>query len=285
MATLTTQEFESFRDYIETECGISLGVDKIYLVESRLKPMLAKHHCVTYGALYQLTSGPDKAKLRQEVIDAITTNETLWFRDKAPFEVLAEVFLPQMKELIRKGKPKVRIWSAACSTGQEPYSIAMVIHDFIDAHGEGFLNPNHFEILATDISIQALAIARVGAYDKFTMGRGMDEAQTEKFFKQNQQFWIINPNLKKQIVFKEINLQEDFSALGAFDAIFIRNVAIYFAHDAKVRLFEKVQKLMVPHSILFLGSTESMSYYSNKLAGREHKKSVYYQLGFSPSGS
>ncbi|MDH4121615.1 MAG: protein-glutamate O-methyltransferase CheR [Deltaproteobacteria bacterium] len=276
-STLTTQEFELLRDYIERECGISLGVDKIYLMESRLRHLVTEYGGKNFFDLHKQATGADAAAIRQKIIDAITTNETLWFRDKSPYMLLEQVFLPLFKEKIRKGIPKIRIWSAACSTGQEPYSMAMIIKEFVEAHGEGFLNEFHFEIIATDISSQALGIARIGAYDQFTMGRGMEDKYTAKYFKQNQQYWIIEPHLKKIIQFKEFNLQGPFDSLGRFDLVFLRNVAIYFSNDSKIKLFEKIRNLLNPGGLLVLGSTESLAYYTNSFETVEFNKTVYYR--------
>ena len=275
---LTPQEFALLRQYVEAESGISLGDDKQYLLESRLKGLMADMHCSGYGELYRQIKEDKQGHVRQKVIDAITTNETLWFRDKAPFVILEEFFLPAMVERIRSGKPRVRIWSAACSTGQEPYSIAIVIHNFLQRLGDGNITPQRFEIIATDISKEALGVAQMGAYDQFSMDRGMDTSNIHRYFKQNQRFWIIDPALKKIIDFRQFNLLGDFTGLGTFDMVLCRNVAIYFSHETKIRLFDKIRRVLNPRGLFVLGSTESMTFYTQAFESKAFKNNIYYEV-------
>ena len=274
---LTTQEFSLFRQFVEAESGISLGDDKQYLLESRLKGLMADMHCTGYGELYRLIKEDKRGHVRQKLIDAITTNETLWFRDKAPFIILEEFFLPAMVERIRNGKFRVRIWSAACSTGQEPYSLAIVIHNFLQRLGDANITPQQFEIIATDISKEALGVAKMGAYDKFSMERGMDRSNIDRYFKQNQRFWIINPILKKMIDFRQFNLLGEFSELGTFDMVLCRNVAIYFSHETKIKLYDKIRRVLNPQGLFVLGSTESMTFYTQAFVSKEFKSNIYYE--------
>ena len=184
---LTREEFDLFRVFIEQECSISLDDEKAYLLESRLKGLVEEHQCSSYGDLYLMAKNNNVPLLRSKIIDAITTNETLWFRDNCPYKVLDEVFLPEMLRQLSAGKPKVRIWSAACSTGQEPYSISMVISEFCNRKGHDVINPSQFEILATDISSEAVSTGKLGAYDKTAMTRGMPDSLKLKYFKQVHQ--------------------------------------------------------------------------------------------------
>lgn len=277
IASINKDEFHLFQVLIEQDSGIFLEEDKTYLLESRLKRIVEEFAFPSYGDLYRKAKENSIPRLRAMIIDAITTNETLWFRDKGPFLILDEVFLPDMAAQISRGKPKVRIWSAASSTGQEAYSIAMAIHEYCRWHGNGVVHPSHFEILATDISSRAISACTLGAYDNLSMTRGMTEAFKNRYFKDHGREWLIDPELKRMIEFKEFNLLYDFGSLGTFDAIFCRNVAIYFSHEVKVQLFEKTRKAMRSGGIFFLGTSESLTYYSNRFTAREYKGHTYYQ--------
>lgn len=274
---LSAEEFEQLRRMIETESGIALRDDKRYLLESRLRPLLAEFGCPSYAALYTMAAANQHPLVKQKIVDAITTNETFWFRDKTPFVILEEVFLPVAVKLIQGGRQKVRIWSAACSTGQETYSISMVIHNFLKRLNNPAVQPTHFEILATDISDEALSIAQLGAYDKFSMGRGLDPANLQSYFRQNQSFWIVEPALKQPITFKKFNLQDPFEPLGRFDVVFCRNVAIYFSNEFKQELFRKIHQVLHPDGLFFLGSTESLSFMQHSFVGKEYKRGMFYQ--------
>ena len=276
--TLNPQEFEQFQEYIERESGISLESGKEYLLESRLRPLMREHGCLNYKQLLDKTKSDGTGMVRNKVIDAMTTNETLWFRDMGPFRTFEEVILPDMAKKISQGKPKVRIWSAACSTGQEPYSLAMLADEFLDKLGGSQMNYSHFEIVATDISSRALNAAQNGIFDKLSMSRGMVERYQSKYFRQDKSFWEIDARLKRMITFKEFNLQKNFEELGLFDIIFCRNVAIYFSHDFKVGLFKKIHRALNPGGYFFLGSSESLTYYSNEFQIKDHKNATYYQV-------
>jgi len=274
---LTPQEFQGFRTFIEAESGIALGEEKTYLLEGRLKPILSRFGCNTYGDLLAKAKANLNPLVRQKLIDAITTNETLWFRDKGPFVVFEDVFMPAAVQRLRNGAAKIRIWSAASSTGQECYSLAMVIHNYLRAHRESGVQPGQFEILGTDISTEALSVAQLGAYDRFSVERGLDQANQNLYFKQNQNFWIIDPQLKKIVTFKKFNLLESFHPLGVFDCVFLRNVAIYFSFQTKVSLVRKIRALLPPGGLLFLGSTESLTFMQHDFETKEHQKHVYYR--------
>jgi chemotaxis protein methyltransferase CheR len=275
---LSAQEFDTLRVFIESESGIALGGDKQYLMESRLKGLLPEFGCQSYGDLLNAAKANKHPLVRQKIIDAITTNETLWFRDKGPFVVMNDVFLPLAVEKIRRGFPKIRIWSAACSTGQETYSIAMVIHDFVKRLHDPAITTAHFEIVATDISSEALSVAQLGAYDRFSIERGLDAHNRDAYFKQNQSFWIIDPSLKRIVQFKRFNLLENPSQLGPFDCVFLRNVAIYFSTPTKLELIRRIRSILHPQGAFFLGSTESLSFVNHDFQVKEHQKYVYYQV-------
>ena len=263
-----------FQAYIASESGITLDEGKTYLVESRLKGLLDVYDCANFGDLYQKAKTNAAPLIRTKIIEAMTTNETLWFRDQSPYTIFDDVFLPELARQLGAGKSKVRIWSAACSTGQEPYSIAMVISEFCRRHSAVSLD--QFEIVATDISAEALSVGKLGAYDGIAMGRGMADTFRDRYFKQSGKFWIIDGALKKIIDFKVFNLMESFSSLGTFDIIFCRNVAIYFSQDFKIELFGKMKRALHPGGMFMLGSSETLAYYSNDFEAKTHKGHTYY---------
>lgn len=278
---ITKQEFILLRDLIEKQCGITLGDGKVYLVESRLSNLVKEIGGKCFGDLYQkLTNSSQSKYLLGAMVDAITTNETLWFRDQYPYKILSEKILPQLKDEIVQGKrSRIEIWSCACSTGQEPYSIAMSALDF-------YKHINHEEdcyrqvnILASDISQKALFKAKTGEYETTAMDRGLSPEQTGRFFKKGNKDWIIADNIKKLVTFKEVNLKYLNPGLGGpFDIIFLRNVIIYFSDSFKKTLFDHITRLLSPKGYLFLGAGETVSGYTEAFEVIPYKGAIYYRL-------
>ncbi|MBL8025995.1 MAG: protein-glutamate O-methyltransferase CheR [Fibrobacteres bacterium] len=277
MASISANEFKLLRDYIEKSCGILVGDEKAYLIESRLSSLMAQNGCNTFAEFYQKAASDRTVGLRDKIVDAMTTNETLWFRDTHPYKVLDEVLLREFADEIAKGKRrKIRIWSAACSTGQEPYSISMIIQEF--ARKSSVLPLEYVEIVATDISPSALFLAMAGRYDKLSMSRGMTDDFRDRYFDQTGTVWAVKDKVKKMVSFKRFNLQDSFVPLGSFDLVFCRNVAIYFSEQFKRELFRKIAQMLRPTGILFLGASESMSNYSTEYQLMTHDKAMYYRV-------
>ena len=277
--SLKKEEFQPIRDYIEQQCGISLGEEKSYLIENRLTTLMLENGCEDFGSFYQLIIRKNDPKLTEKIIDAMTTNETLWFRDDSPFKVFEEVILPEMIELLSKGKKyKVRIWSAACSTGQEPYSLAMLIDQAVRKNSFKGIHPGQFQIHATDISPSALFIAKTGRYNRISMNRGMREEYANRYFTKQGPVWVISEDLRKMVTFEQFNLQKEFARLGRFDVILCRNVAIYFSDSFKRELFDKLSKSLISPGYLFLGSAETMRGYNETFQTHIHDSAVYYRL-------
>jgi chemotaxis protein methyltransferase CheR len=276
--TLTTDEFKLLRDLIEKECGIALSDDKGYLIESRLAKLVIESGCQSYRDFYLKAQNKQEPTLKLKIIDAMTTNETLWFRDETPYMTLKEILLPEQVKLLREGKiPQIRIWSAACSTGQEPYSIAMMIFEYAKQYNIPDLLQGKASILATDICSSALTLAKLGRYDTISISRGMLPNFKENYFQEQNRVWAIKEDVKKLVTFQQFNLQQPFTTLGKFDLIFMRNVAIYFSPEFKTCLYEKLSKALNPTGYLILGATESVVGYSNEFITKDLGKMTVYQ--------
>lgn len=261
---ITREEFALFQTFIEQQCGIHLGSDKAYLVEHRLSRLLGPTGSNSYGDLLRQTKRePVNGRLCSLIVDAITTKETSWFRDAKQFEALGRVILPELWNRVRDGRRAgIRIWSAACSTGQEPYTIAMTAAEFCRTVFREPDCPNLIRITATDISPTALETARRGGYDDPSIKRGLDPDQVQRFFRREGAEWVVKDELKGMIDFRRINLKDSFSGLGGFDVIFLRNVIIYFAEELKRDVLDRAAAILNPGGRLFLGTGETVSGYS-----------------------
>lgn len=257
--TVSLNEFKELQYFIEKECGIQVGENKKYLIETRLSRILFDLKMTSFTELVNKLKFAPPKELVTKIVDAMTTNETLWFRDSHPWIVFRDIILPRMATEVPQSR-KIRIWSAACSTGQEPYTISMLIKE---QHRKGILKaaPERFEIVATDISPSALFLAMSGRYDNISMKRGFVDEWLEyrtRYFKDNERFTEINPELKKIIKFKRFNLLDPFFELGTFDFVLLRNVAIYFSKEFKIELFAKINKSLNTGGMLMLGSSETL---------------------------
>ena len=272
---LSQPEFRLLRDFIERHCGIALGDEKAYLVETRLVGLMAEHGCEDYGSFYRLAADGDRA-LRDRIVDAMTTNETLWFRDGHPFAILRERLLPPLARLLLDGgRFRIRIWSGASSTGQEPYSIAMTILELCQATPG--LRPDQFEILATDISPSALFLAKAGRYDEAALNRGLGPERRERFFHRAGRAWEVNDELKRMVTFQRFNLQDPLAPLGHFDIVFMRYVCIYFAEPFKRRIYQEVARLLAPDGHLIISAVESLRGVCDHFAQLTHAGGSYYR--------
>jgi chemotaxis protein methyltransferase CheR len=274
--TITINEFKLLRDLIEKLCGIALGDEKAYLIETRLAGLLAENGCADFGSFYRLVAQDPNPKLRDKIVDAMTTNETLWFRDTHPFLILREKLLPKLAEdLVTGNRFRIRIWSGACSTGQEPYSIAMSIHEFCNANPG--IRPDQFEIMATDISPSALMLAKLGRYDNAAVGRGLPDAMRNRYFRQDGNVWVAGEDLKKLITFKKFNLQDSMETLGRFDIVFMRYVTIYFSESFKQQIYRGVARLLAPEGNLVISAVESLRGISEDFTQQSHAGGSYYR--------
>ena len=280
---ISTTEFKLLRDFIQEHCGICLGEEKAYLIETRLAGLMVQNGCTDFGAFYRLAKSDASPLLREKVIDAMTTNETLWFRDAHPFATLKEKLLPPLAEEILAGKRfRIRIWSAACSTGQEPYSMAMVIHEFCRTHPG--ITPGHFEIIASDISPSALFLAKAGRYDENAMRRGLPEDMRSRYFHADGTVWKVNEELKNLVTFRKFNLQDAMDPLGHFDIVFCRYVTIYFAEDFKRRIFAGLGRILAPSGYLMVSAVESLRGIADQFLPRTYAGGLYYQCDLANPG-
>jgi chemotaxis protein methyltransferase CheR len=270
-------EFQLMRDYIEKICGIHLTKEKMYLVETRLTTLMVESGCDSFADLYHSAASDSTHKLRDRIIEAMTTNETSWFRDEGPFTILDEVVFPELAAEIRAGKrKKIKIWSAACSTGQEAYSIAMTLLEY--AQNNYSLTPEHVEILASDISSTVLYLAMAGRYDSLAISRGLPDDMRDRYFDLVDNVWAIKDNVKRLISYKKINLQDNFSLLGAQDIVFCRNVLIYFSEQFKSDILLRIAGILNPKGSLFVGASESVLNYSPEYQMIGHARGIYYKL-------
>jgi len=258
-AALSTQDYQAFRALLEEACGIVLGDNKHYLVASRLGRLMTEEGAANLGELVeQLQSGRNRS-LRERIIEAMTTNETFWFRDIFPFDILKEQIFPDLAER-RVRTP--RIWSAACSSGQEPYSISMIFQEYL-ATRPGSLDD--VQILATDISPTILGAAKVASYDSHALARGLSpERRQRHFLPLRDGRWQVRPEIRNRARFSQANLLQSYSLLGRFDVIFCRNVLIYFSSVSKTDILARMARALNPGGYLFLGSSEAITQYSDE---------------------
>ena len=248
---INRQDFTLFRDYLERVCGILLGDNKEYLVSSRLRSILKEREL---GGLTELVSAIERdSRLREQVVDAMTTNETLWFRDAHPFKILENKLIPE----IAKQRRAIDIWCAASSTGQEPYSISIVLEEY-KRKNPGALTSE--KVIATDISPTALEAARNAEYDQLALGRGMPQDMLQKYFSTTPTgSWKLNPQITARVQFRMLNLLHSYSLLGRFDVVFCRNVLIYFSSDLKKDILTRIHGVLKPGGYLLLGASEALS--------------------------
>ena len=252
---ISQEDYRAFKEFLQEASGILLGDNKQYLVKSRLRKIMAEYRFNTMGELVERLRQNPRGALPETVIDAMTTNETLWFRDTHPFRILEQFLLPEMAR--EPGSQPLRIWSAACSTGQEPYSIAMVIDEFRRSNPGKLRRPA--EIVATDVSKPVVQAARQGEYELLALGRGLSADRQKRYFQQIQSgSWQVRKEIRDMVTFREHNLLERFN-LGKFDIVFCRNVLIYFSSDLKQDILMRTHGSLKTGGYLMLGASESLN--------------------------
>ena len=248
---MTPPDYEYLRKVLKERSGLDLSADKQYLIESRLLPLSRKAGLAGISELVQKMKG-GSAAITAQVVEAMTTNETFFFRDKVPFDHFRDSIMPEILRA-RAARKSVRIWCAAGSTGQEPYSLAMCLKEMGAA-----LTGWRVEIIATDLSQEVLEKSKAGIYSQFEVQRGLPIQMLVKYFKQTGEFWQINPDIRAMVQHRQLNLLHDFSQLGVFDVIFCRNVLIYFDQETKINIFNRLAKTNEPDGFLVLGAAETV---------------------------
>jgi chemotaxis protein methyltransferase CheR len=265
---VTPPDYEYLRKLLKDQSGLDLSADKQYLIESRLVPLSRKAGLPGIPELVQkMKSG--STSLVAQVVEAMTTNETFFFRDKVPFDHFRQAIMPEILKA-RAARKSVRIWCAAGSTGQEPYSLAMCLKEM-----EGQLAGWRVEIIATDLSQEVLEKSKAGLYSQFEVQRGLPIQMLVKYFKQNGEFWQINPDIRAMVQHRQLNLLHDFSQLGTFDVIFCRNVLIYFDQDTKINIFNRLCRIMEPDGFLVLGAAETVVGLTDSFKPYPDKRGLY----------
>jgi chemotaxis protein methyltransferase CheR len=270
-ALINPADYLQFQQFLQNACGIQLGMGKEYLVSSRLGGLMKEAQISSLGELLRRLGSPANSQLKTRVIDAMTTNETFWFRDIGHYILLKETILPDLNK-DRGGT--IRIWSAACSSGQEPYNISMIVEEYESLFGRG----RPVTIEATDISSKVLAEARAGVYCGLTVERGLSAEQQKRFFIPKDQCLEVRPEIRRRVSFRPLNLAGSYQGMGKFDVIFCRNVLIYFSNDLKKDIVERMANALNPGGYLFLGSTESINQLTTRFEMKVGHGGISYRL-------
>lgn len=272
---ISRDEVKLFAKYIYEISGINIELSKAYLLETRLGRLLQAEKCDSYSDFYHKAKKDLSKRLEKQIVDAITTNETLFFRDTGPFDLLKHKILPEVidRRTSKFSGNKIRIWSSACSTGQEVFSIAIVLTEL--------LGPGHsynVQLLGTDLSDAVIKQASYGVYNKFEIERGLPRERLQRYFLPCGTDWKIKDEIRSIVSFRKMNLMQPFSGMGKFDIIFCRNVAIYFTLEDRKKLFNKIADTLEPQGYLIIGSTESLTGVCPRFVPKRHLKSIFYQL-------
>ena len=269
---MTPLDYEYLRKLLKDHSGLDLSADKQYLIESRLLPLSRKCGLAGISELVQKMKGGSASHVTQ-VVEAMTTNETFFFRDKVPFDHFRDTIMPEVLKA-RAGRKSVRIWCAAGSTGQEPYSLAMCLKEMSAA-----LAGWRVEIIATDLSQEVLEKSKAGLYSQFEVQRGLPIQLLVKYFTQLGELWQINADIRAMVQHRQLNLLHDFSQFGVFDVVFCRNVLIYFDQDTKINIFGRVSRSMEADGFLVLGAAETVVGLTDVFKPFPDKRGLYRPSG------
>jgi chemotaxis protein methyltransferase CheR len=277
MLKISPEEIRLITRYIRDISGINLDESKKYLLETRLNAIAEAEGCGNYQEFYAKAKKDASKAIERKIIDAISTNETLFFRDASLFQLLQHKIFPEMIDArtpkIPSMKTPLKVWSAASSTGQELYSVAIILKELL-----GNLSKYNIKLLGTDISDAAIAQASSGKFNKFEMERGLAPDKMHKYFTMTGQTWKINDQIRSMVNFRKINLMLPFTGLGKFDIVLCRNVAIYFTPEDRKKLFNKIADALEPDGYLLIGSTESLTGICPRFIPKRHLRSIFYQL-------
>jgi chemotaxis protein methyltransferase CheR len=266
---VTPADYDFLRRLVKERSGLVLGGDKQYLVESRLLPVSRRVAVAGLKGLIEKIRRPGNESLIVEVVEAMATNESLFFRDKVPFDHFRETIMPALLAS-RAQQRRVRIWCAAASTGQEPYSLAIALKE-MGSQLAGW----RVDILATDFSLEVLEKAKAGIYSQFEVQRGLPIQMLVKYFTQVGEMWQIAPEIRAMVQFRPFNLLQDCSQLGGFDVVFCRNVLIYFDQQTKVEVLNRIARVLVPDGYLVLGAAETVVGVTSSFRPIPDKRALY----------
>lgn len=270
---MTPLDYEFLQRFLKDRSGLVLSNEKQYLIESRLMPVARKHNLAGISELVNKLRAPGAEALAVAVTEAMTTNESFFFRDKTPFDHFKDTMLPVLlKE--RAAKKTLRIWCAAASTGQEPYSLAMILKE-MGPQLAGW----RIEIIGTDLSQDVLDRAKAGVYSQFEVQRGLPIQLLLKYFTQNGDSWTISQEIRSMVQYRLLNLLNDFSTLGTFDIVYCRNVLIYFDQPTKTSVLNRISKILAPDGFLLLGAAETVVGLTEAYKPMPDRRGVYVQAG------
>jgi chemotaxis protein methyltransferase CheR len=268
-APLSPITFETLTSLLKTKSGLIIGTDKLYLLETRLAAIVKREKLADLNALAERLRCPGSDALARDVVEAMTTNESFFFRDDKPFAHFRTQALPRLAAARSAGTP-LRVWSAASSSGQEAYSLAMIV-----AESSGLLGGRKVEIVGTDIARDQLTRARDGVYSQFEVQRGLPVQLLMRYFHKEDSNWRIADSIRAMAQFREYNLLSDLRPLGRFDIVFCRNVLIYFDQPTKTRVLEAITGLMPPDGLLYLGGAETVLGITSRFAPMPNERGVY----------
>jgi chemotaxis protein methyltransferase CheR len=275
---LSKQDFDYLRQYIKQNCGIALKEDKKYLIHQRLEPLLKSYQINSFSELTSQLMRNVCHKLREDIILAMTTNETSFFRDRHPFETFEKHILEKFKKDIHQQKGrKIRLWSAGSSTGQEAYSIAMLIYEFVERNKFEGISLDNFIIAASDISTRALNKAKSATYYDAEVNRGLCSDRKRKYFKKIEKHWQLEKHIRNMVTFYQLNFIESLSRMGTFDMIFCRNVLIYFDANMKKKIIQQFHRMLISSGFLILGAMENAHNESDLFLPVRYGSTILYQ--------
>ncbi len=275
---MTPQDFDYFKSLLKERSGLILSDDKGYLIESRLGPIVKKANLESITALVEELKKAGNEELRGQVTEAMTTNESFFFRDKLPFNHFKEAMLPHILET-RKIKRSFRLWCAASSTGQEPYSLAIILQEMADK-----IQNWRPEIVATDLSSEVLEKAQSGLYSQFEVQRGLAAPLLVKYFEQVGSLWQINSTIRGMVQYRQYNLLDSFVPLGTFDIVFCRNVLIYFDQKTKIDVLNRIAAQTAPDGFLVLGAAETIVGLTDAFVPVEGRRGMFQKATAANAG-
>jgi chemotaxis protein methyltransferase CheR len=283
---IADRDFDRLRRFVHDLCGLQVPDEKRYLITHRLAPLCKSLGCSSWEEFHDKLVNSRDQGLLDHVVAAMTTNETSFFRDRLPFESFREYILPELGRLAKDRKKKggkaepVRIWCAASSTGQEPYTMAMLIHDYARLNCSQGLRADDFAILATDISTKCLDQARRGEYSELEMSRGLPDYY-RRYFRREDGRWLVDEAIKDMVDFQRVNLTECFNDIGEFQFISSRNVLIYFGDEARKAIMDQFYAMLPPGGYLLLGASEGLYRLARRFEAVQLGRSLFYRKPYS----